>query len=133
MLHEAKLSAYAHIADSRARVFLRPSPPTGDSSSSTTGTRGAERRLQPLHRKCLTSGLYLPDAHIHHHGPLGGVRFDERGQVTAVHLLHMLQVWLTVVGDHLGALLVNIQPTIYRRKKGKSYDYFQSGHSGVFL
>lgn len=91
------------------------------------------RRLQPLHRKCLTSGFDLPDAHVHHHGPLGGVRFDERGQVAAVHLLHVLQVWLTVVGDHLGALLVNIQSTICKRNKGKSYDYFQSGHSGVFL
>lgn len=61
------------------------------------------------------------------------MRFDERGQVAAVHLLHVLQVWLTVVGDHLGALLVNIQPTICKRNKGKSYDYFQSEHSGVFL
>ena len=60
----------------------------------------------------LTPGLYLLNAHIHHHGPFSVVDLDQRGEVTAVHLLHMLQVGLAVVGDHLGTLLVDIQAAV---------------------
>lgn len=62
--------------------------------------------------KCLTSRFNFPDAHVHHHWPLSDMGFHERGQVTTVHLLDMFQVWLTVIWDHLGTLLMNIQTTI---------------------
>lgn len=62
--------------------------------------------------RSLTSGFNLPDTHVHHHWPCGDTRFHERGQVTAVHLLHVLQVRFTIIGDHLGTLLMNIQATI---------------------
>ena len=69
--------------------------------------------------KHLTSGLDLPDAHVYNHWSLGDVSFHECCQVAAVHLLHVLQVWLTVIGDHLGTLLVNIQSKISERMKEK--------------
>ena len=62
--------------------------------------------------KRLTSRLDLPDAHVHHHGPLSDVRFHECCKVATVHLLDVFQVWLTVIWDHLGTLLMNIQTTI---------------------
>lgn len=64
------------------------------------------------HGKCLTSRFNFPDAHVHHHRPLGDMGFHERCKVTTVHLLDMFQVGLTVIWDHLGTLLMNIQTTI---------------------
>lgn len=72
------------------------------------------KRMKRRHRLAppLTSGLDLLYAHVHHHGPLGVVGFDQRGQVAAVHLLDVPQVRLAVVGHHLGALLVDVQPAV---------------------
>lgn len=63
----------------------------------------------------LTSSLNFLYAHINHHGPLGVVGFDQRGQVAAVHLLDVPQVRLAVVWHHFGALLVDVQPTVWQR------------------
>lgn len=60
----------------------------------------------------LTSGLNFLYTHVNHHGPLGVVGFDQRCQVTAVHLLDVPKVWLAVVGYDFGALLMDVQPTI---------------------
>jgi hypothetical protein len=38
----------------------------------------------------------------------------------------MLQVWLTVIWNHLGTLLMNIQTTIYGKNKGKTHYCFHS-------
>lgn len=63
----------------------------------------------------LTSSLDFLYAHINHHGPLGVVGFHQRGQVAAVHLLDVPQVGLAVVGHHFGALLVDVEPTVWQR------------------
>ena len=57
------------------------------------------------------------NAHVDHHGPLGVVRSHQRGQVAAVHLLDVPQVRLAVVRHHFGALLVDVQPTVWQRTK----------------
>lgn len=83
------------------------------------------------HWNCLTSGFNLPDTHVHYHRPLGNVSFHERCKVATVHLLDMFQVWLTVIRDHLGALLMNIQTTIWKKKM--RYYFKSSEHSGLFV
>lgn len=60
----------------------------------------------------LTSSLQLLYAHVHHHGSLGVVGFDQCGEVTAVHLLDVPQIWLAVIGHNFGALFVHVQTTI---------------------
>ena len=89
-----------------------------------------------MHARALTSGLDFLYAHIDHHGPLGVVGFDQRGQVAAVHLLDVPQVRLTVVGHHFGALLMDIQPAVWRG--GKTREALTSlpeenDERGVFL
>lgn len=64
----------------------------------------------------LTSSLKFLNAHVDHHGSLGVVCFDQRGEVAAVHLLDMPQVWLAVVRHDFGALLMDVQPTVWQRK-----------------
>ena len=66
--------------------------------------------------QCFTSRLDFLYAHVDHHGPLGVVGFDQRGQVAAVHLLDVPQVRLAVVRHDFGALLMDIQPTVWQRK-----------------
>lgn len=63
-----------------------------------------------------TSQFYLPDAHVHHHGSRGVVRFDQRGEIAAVDLLYPAQVWLAVAGNQFGALFVYIQAAIWEQK-----------------
>lgn len=60
----------------------------------------------------LTSRLEFLYAHVDHHGSLGVVGFDQRGEVAAVHLLDVSQVRLAVVRDDFGALLVDVQATV---------------------
>lgn len=60
----------------------------------------------------LTSSLEFLYAHVDHHRSLGVVGFDQRGEVTAVHLLDVPQVRLAVVRHDFGALLMDVQPTI---------------------
>lgn len=56
----------------------------------------------------LTSSLQFLYAHVHHHGSLGVVGFDQCGEVTAVNLLDVSQVWLAVIGHDFGALFVHV-------------------------
>lgn len=65
----------------------------------------------------LTPWLDLSYAHVHHHGSLWVMSFDQCCEITAVHLLHVLQIRFTVVGNHLRALLMNIQSTIWKQRK----------------
>lgn len=60
----------------------------------------------------LTSCFEFLYAHVDHHGSLGVVGFDQRGEVAAVHLLDVPQVWLAVVGHDFGALLVDVQAAV---------------------
>lgn len=64
----------------------------------------------------LTSSLEFLYAHVDHHGSLGVVGFDQRCEVAAVHLLDMTEVRLAVVRDDFGALLVDVQATVWHRK-----------------
>lgn len=61
-----------------------------------------------------TSGLDLPDAHVHHHGPRRVVGVDQRGQVAAVDLADVSQAGLAVVGHQGGALPVHVQAAVCR-------------------
>ncbi len=68
------------------------------------------------HTHTLTSCFEFLYAHVDHHGSLGVVGFDQRGEVTAVHLLDVSQVWLAVVGNDFGALLMDVQATVWQRE-----------------
>lgn len=41
--------------------------------------------------------------------------FHQRGQITAVDSLYPLEVGLAVVGHILGALLMDVQPTVWKQ------------------
>lgn len=41
--------------------------------------------------------------------------FHQRGQITAVDSLYPLEVRLAVVGHILGALLMDVQPTVWKQ------------------
>lgn len=64
-----------------------------------------------------TSCFDLPNAGIHHHGPLGVVGLHERGEIAAVNSLYPLEVRLAVVGHVFGALLVYVQPTVCKQSQ----------------
>lgn len=80
----------------------------------------------------ITSWFDLSYAHVHHHGSFCVVSFDECGEVTAVNLLHVLQVRFAVVGHHLRALLMNIQATIWGTHRQNTVNTLQV-HSSLHL
>lgn len=69
----------------------------------------------------LTSWFNFPYAHVHYHGSLGVVSFHQSCELTAVYFLDVFQVWHAVAGYHSGALLVDVQTTIWmKRGRGES-------------
>lgn len=60
----------------------------------------------------LTSGLDLPYAHVHHHGPGRVVGVHQGGQVAAVDFTDVPQVGFAVVGHQGRALFVDVQPAV---------------------
>ncbi len=58
---------------------------------------------------------------------------DERGEITAVNLLHVLQVRFAVVGHHLRALLMDIQPTIWETHKTQIHFSWPNNPILVFI
>lgn len=70
---------------------------------------------QAQHESCTrTSGLDLPYAHVHHHGPRRVVGVDQRGEVAAVDLADVSQAGSAVVGHQRGALPVDVQAAVCR-------------------